>query len=233
MYTIYKHTLILDCPHKGWSYIGLTKQNLKRRWKNGTGYDPKTQPAFANAIKKYGWENFSHEVLEENITTLEEACEREKYWIAYYHTFTRDPERRGYNCTLGGEGHNGRIPSLEVRQKMSQSHLGKSHPWTEHQRQVMTGRFVGRKVSDETRKKLSISHLGKKPSAESIEKSRKAKFKKVVCVETGIMYESFIAAAESINKTAPVISACIRGKQKTAGGFHWQLYNKFEEDSKN
>ena len=35
-YTIYKHTLILDCPHKGWSYIGQTHfKKVKIRWNSG------------------------------------------------------------------------------------------------------------------------------------------------------------------------------------------------------
>jgi hypothetical protein len=100
-WVIYKHTLILDCPHKGWSYIGQTRTPTKVRWKSGYGYTNKCQ-VFRSAIDKYGWDNFTHEVLEDGILTLEEANEREKYWIAYYHTFIRDPECRGYNMTPGG-----------------------------------------------------------------------------------------------------------------------------------
>ena len=233
MYTIYKHTLTMDCSHYGWSYIGLTKQALERRWKNGTGYPESTQPYFARAIKKYGWENFTHEIIEDNIKTKAEANQREQYWIAYYHTYVKDPLCKGYNLTKGGDGHSGHSPSLETRRKMSQAHLGKSHPWTEHQRQVMTGRFIGREVSAETRKKLSLSLKGRKLSADTIEKGCKAKFKKVICVETGVIYDSLIAAAKSVDSPAPGISACIHGKRKTAGGFHWQLYNKLEEDFKN
>lgn len=103
-WVIYKHTLILDCPHKGWSYIGQTRTPTKVRWKSGYGYT-KNCNTFYNAIQKYGWDNFSHEIIEDGITTLEEANEREKYWIAYYHTFIRDPECRGYNMTPGGGAH--------------------------------------------------------------------------------------------------------------------------------
>ena len=100
-WVIYKHTLILDCPHKGWSYIGQTRTPTKVRWKSGYGYTNKCQ-VFRSAIDKYGWDNFTHEILEDGILTLEEANEREKYWIACYHTFIRDPECRGYNMTPGG-----------------------------------------------------------------------------------------------------------------------------------
>lgn len=103
-WTIYKHTLIEDCPHKGWAYIGQScKTNLNDRWKAGSGYTTKHNLVFARAIKRHTWENFSHEILETGIATQEFANEREKYWIAYYHTYIGDPECRGYNMTLGGE----------------------------------------------------------------------------------------------------------------------------------
>lgn len=101
IWRIYKHTLLTDCEHKGWSYIGITRTTLKDRWKNGAGYTK--QSLFYNAIQKYGWDSFSHELLEDNILTKELAEEREKYWIEYYHTWYRDPECRGYNLLPGGD----------------------------------------------------------------------------------------------------------------------------------
>lgn len=65
--------------------------------KNGTGY--KKCVYFYRAIKKYGWENFEHIVLEENINSLEKANEREKFWIAFYNATNKE---KGYNCTTGG-----------------------------------------------------------------------------------------------------------------------------------
>lgn len=103
-WVIYKHTLIEDCEHYGWSYIGQTCTPTKIRWKSGYGYTKNNQ-VFRSAIDKYGWDKFTHEIIEEGIQTLEEANEREKYWIAYYHTFIRDPECRGYNMTPGGGAH--------------------------------------------------------------------------------------------------------------------------------
>lgn len=231
MYTIYKHTLMLDCDHKGWSYIGMTKQPLKRRWKNGTGYPKTTQVVFARAIEKYGWDNFSHEILEEGIKTLREANKKEKYWIAYYHSFVGDPERKGYNCTVGGDGQAGHKHTAETKLKLHYSHLGKSHPWSEHQRQVMTDINKGKKLSIEIREKLSQSHKGKKQTEQTIEKIRKSHCKKVICLETGEIYNSFIEAGKSINRSAATISSCIRGKVKTAGGLHWKTYEEAKDEN--
>lgn len=53
---------------------------------------------FWNAIHKYGWEDFDHEILEQNISSQKEANDRECYWVSFYDTFYS-----GYNLTLGGD----------------------------------------------------------------------------------------------------------------------------------
>ena len=90
-YCVYKHTL----PNQK-VYIGQTC-DIKRRWHacNYTG-----NCYFYNAIQKYGWENISHEILEDNLT-LEEANEREKYYIALYQSTNSN---YGYNLRMGGDG---------------------------------------------------------------------------------------------------------------------------------
>ena len=91
-YLVYKHT-----TPNGKSYIGMTCSSIKRRAQNGKGY--LTQRVFYNAIKKYGWDNIKHEVLEEKLSH-KEACEKEKYYISKYKTTDR---RCGYNITSGGD----------------------------------------------------------------------------------------------------------------------------------
>lgn len=93
IYCVYKHT-----SPNGKCYIGITKQTLERRSQNGEGYS--TQRVFYNAIKKYGWNNFKHEILEDNLTH-NEACEREIYYISM---FKSNQSKYGYNTTSGGDG---------------------------------------------------------------------------------------------------------------------------------
>ena len=91
----------------GHMYIGQSICNSTYvkygRWGvHGQGY--RTNSYFWNAIKKYGWENFEHGFFEDNIDN-ELLNEKEKYYIALYHTYRQDPEyKSGYNLTPGGEG---------------------------------------------------------------------------------------------------------------------------------
>lgn len=91
IYCIYKHT-----SPKGKSYIGITKNTNKRFGTNGNGY--KNQPKFWNAIQKYGWENFTHEIIEDNLP-FEQACLGEELYIEIY-----DSINNGYNICTGGMG---------------------------------------------------------------------------------------------------------------------------------
>ena len=46
--------------------------------------------------------------------------------------------------------------------------------------------------------------------------------KKVVCIETDITYNSISEAGQQTNiKSGRIIDTC-RGRQKTAGGYHWE-----------
>lgn len=46
--------------------------------------------------------------------------------------------------------------------------------------------------------------------------------KRVICVETGIVYKSSKAAADSVGVSQCCISDCCRGVQKTSGGYRWK-----------
>lgn len=98
---IYKHTNNIN----GKIYIGQTKQSPIVRWQSGLGYAPHNNDkdcVFWNAIKKYGWNSFSHDIIENGIKTQEEANEREMYWIDYYRSYIGFDNANGYNMTLGG-----------------------------------------------------------------------------------------------------------------------------------
>ena len=162
---IYKHTLLIG-SHAGWSYIGQTSsKNPNTRWHGGSSY--KQCVLFWAALQKYGWDNFSHEIIEENIKSLKAANKREKYWIAYYHTWIDDPECKGYNLTSGGNSHE----TAEVtRQRLIKSHLGQVI--TEETKLKISQALKGQKRPKEVCEKISAALKGKKKSAESIAKMK-------------------------------------------------------------
>ena len=93
-YKIYCYSNLFN----GKRYIGQTYQTLERRaGKDGNNYK-KHCLYFGNAIKKDGWENFIPEILESGLT-LEEANEREEYWIKRMNT---QNSKYGYNIAFGG-----------------------------------------------------------------------------------------------------------------------------------
>ena len=117
-YCVYKHT-----SPSNKVYIGITF-NPKRRWYDGNGYLHKrkdgkyNQPLFARAILKYGWDKFTHEILEDNLSK-EQACELEKKYIQEYGS--TNPQK-GYNISFGGDIlMYGKIHSEETKQLIRQN----------------------------------------------------------------------------------------------------------------
>ena len=113
----------------GKRYIGLTRAiNPSKRWgSNGINYKQST--CFYSAIKKYGWDNFEHIILKENLTT-EEAEYWEREYIQMYNTVAPS----GYNLTYGGE-HKKEISEI-TRKRLQNSHKG--HKLSEEQCKKMS-----------------------------------------------------------------------------------------------
>lgn len=223
MFCVYKHT-----SPNGKVYIGITKDNPQNRWRSGKGYYQNVH--FIGAINKYGWDNFKHEILFYGLTK-KEACQKEIELIAKYKS--NDP-KYGYNHSIGGE-----CPALgskhseETKEKMSEMRKGKNCYW------------YGKQRDEETIKKIREAKTGTKWSAKrrAAEKNRKPVSKetrekisnagmgnqyavrhKVLCIETGIVYNSISEASRKTNITRSTIGRVCEGKKyyKTAGGYHWE-----------
>lgn len=249
IYKVYKHTLPMSISDKDndMVYIGITCQkNVEQRWLNGRGY--RNQDYFYSAIKKYGWDNFDHDILFEGLTK-KEAEQKEIELIAKYNTTDRC---RGYNRTNGGNCFGTMLQ--ETKDKISKANMGNryglGHEVSEEARrkisQSMIGnqRGKGQKISEEQkcklaeshktedfRRKLSEANKGKKHSEETKKKLSESHkglgSKKVICVETGVVYDSILDASKENNvKGRGHISACCKGTRKTAGGYHWRYYEE-------
>lgn len=236
-YYVYKHT-----SPSSKVYIGITSQNPpERRWQRGLGY--KNQKYFYNAIQKYGWDNFKHEILYSGLSK-EEAEKKEIELIAYYNSTDRN---YGYNFSNGGncvgtmlpatkkkisianKGNQygvGHIVSKESRSKISIAMIGNQHGQGQKMSDEIKEKLAASHKTDGFRKKLSKINTGKKCSNQTKKKiSQSCKglgCKKVICVETGMIYDSILEAQKTLSKKSNHISECCQGKRKTAGGYHWK-----------
>ena len=207
-YSVYMHTNKINDK----KYIGLTN-DIKRRWsRNGGEYK---RQCFYSAIKKYGWDNFEHEILFDNLT-LEEACEKEIKMIEYYKTTDKN---YGYNISTGGNtGLNDlwnddayREKQIEERKRRWENEEFRKNHLAVMKEVVKTQSYKD-KQSKQTKNRWGNGDFDffKKP---------------VMCLETGIVYESLQNASDSTNVCRSEIGKCCNKEQKTAQGYHWIFYD--------
>ena len=197
-------------------YIGITSQSANNRWRNGKGYCE--CPKFYNAINKYGWENFEHQILYIQLTK-EQAEEKEKELIAKYKT---NEKEYGYNISNGGNSI-GKM-SDETKIKISNSARGRKFS-EDHKRKIGLAQLgpknhnYGKNISNDIRLKMSIGQLNHPNSSQF-------KAKKVNQYDLqGNLIKTWNSMGEikrSLGISHCMISDCCRGKQHTAGGFIWK-----------
>ena len=93
---------LITNPINGKVYVGQTI-DYKRRMKNHGDSGKKPKQYFSRAIHKHGWENFTKEILIDDVPE-EDLDNLEINYIAFYDSFNRE---KGYNCTKGGGGASG------------------------------------------------------------------------------------------------------------------------------
>ena len=124
------------------AYIGQTVQPFKTRIRQ---HRHNRKSLIGKAIHKYGWENFTVEILE-SCTSREELNEREKYYIAFYNTVYPN----GYNLTDGGGSFS---PSKKARKNMS---IGQKRRYAKQEEHEKSSEAANKEpLSDEHRAKIS------------------------------------------------------------------------------
>lgn len=159
IYSIYEATCLIT----GKSYIGFdsawpTRKTDHKRESKKEKYNTK----FYNAIRKYGWNNFTWRLLYQSKDFKYCLEVMEPYFIQERNSLKLND---GYNMTPGGDGKKfGSFESEEVKGKKSLAHSGKTVP-PEHVAKIKASRLAnkGYAHSEETKKKLSLSRIGKAP----------------------------------------------------------------------
>lgn len=196
-YTVYRHI-----SPSGKVYIGITCMKPEYRWNHGKGYKEIDQPVFSRAIKKYGWDNITHEILYSGLTE-KDAKNLEINLIKQYKSLGLS-----YNITDGEDGgrglHNKRKKmSDETKLKMSKSRKGllagnKNPMYGRHETAPAYGKFG--KEHPASKKVYQYDLLGNF-------------IKEWDCLSD---------AQRHLNILVTHITACCNGRQKTAGGYIWK-----------
>lgn len=227
-------------------YIGQSL-DIHERWKQhekllykGTHHSKYLQ----NAWNKHGKENFEFSILmecEEN-----KLNEMEQYFIMAFDSYAP----YGYNCTYGG---NSGRPTEETKQHLSDINKGEKHPKKKAIYCIELKRVFpyARAITEEfgwnhgdvikccNGSKLSFHKMhwmyyedyleyGEVIREKKTQPKRSHK-KKVICIETNVVYESIAEAMRSTGCDSRAIHQCCNNPNRTVKGYHFSYYeeNKF------
>lgn len=223
-YCVYLHVNKFN----GKIYIGITSRKPEIRWRSGKGYSEDTY--FGRAIKKYGWDNFGHYILEYDLSK-EEAGEKEKYYIQYFNSLAPN----GYNSQPGGfidnigdktrkaciktKSHS--IICIETQQVY--------YSISEAGRQLgVSGTTINEAVNHPHLKACGYHWMRYEDYLENgYTKTFNPHYRQVICLETKEIYNSVYAASKEIGKTYNTIASCCKNKIKSAHGYHWMYLDDF------
>ena len=123
------------------------------------------------------------------------------------------------NSTWGGEGCSGRILSQETKRKIGFKNSGRKHTYEENENNRI--KHIGKRHTQEAKEKIGKSSIGRNSGKSNW------KAKKVICVNTGEIFNTIKDASRKFNCWDTNIIACCKGKHKYVGN---HLYFMYYED---
>lgn len=207
-YLVYIHINKIN----GKIYVGQTSYSAQDRWKNGQGYKGQY---FYQAIEEFGWDNFEHKIIAENLTSGE-ANRLEKDLIEQYQS---NKEQFGYNKTKGGFGSVGRLRTEEEKQKASETQkLCWQVPGRKEQASAIQKEIWN---SEEGKMQRSVQATLLWQNEEYRNKhsgANHAGAKAIRCITTGDIFPTARAAAQWAPKSNPQnIGKCCKGERQHSG----------------
>lgn len=181
----------------GMKYVGMTSLTLAERRDCGYQHNSLLQKAIKDCG---GWGCFSHVIVADNLSR-QEAESVEKSMI---HGLRKIDPSKVYNISAGGR----------------ETFLGLKHK--SESKQAIADANKNKVVSRATREKLSDAMKGKMTGKDN------PRAQKVVQYSSDgnpiNFFDTVTEAARSIGVDRRCISDCIRGRQKTSGGFVWKKF---------
>ena len=234
---------------KGKVYIGQS-HDVIGRFKTYKRYDCKNQQKLYNSLRKYSHEKHQFEIVEECLPN--ELNGREIYWVDYFQSTKKGLNIRegGEGGGLHSEetkkkmslSHTGKMWTEEQKENYIKSKT--NHPmYNDEWRDSISKSLLGREVwwndkISKARKGLPSPFKGKNHSTTTKNKmseNRKGNPKYNNIHKMTIVYQydldgNFIKQWDSIEEAKKTykgdISACCRGRQKTASKFKWSYEQK-------
>ena len=188
-------------------YVGCAS-NIRTRW-NGHLYDLRKEKHpndyLQKAWSKYGELNFKFEIIETcDITDLHE---REHYWVITLDCLDR---RKGYNLKPSDPlGHS--IHSKETKEKLRLANKGKKPSV------LCIQKLKERKLSKEHKELLIESR--KKVDFTKVHREKRGK--KIIDIETQVVYGSLAELCEKLNITTGALSRKLLGKRPNNTNFKY------------
>lgn len=242
MYSIYVITNTVN----GKQYVGYTSREVDARWKRHVYDSNNLKSGMYNSplqidIRKYGEDAFVHHVVE---TTHDKRLAIKMEDIVTEELNTIIPN--GYNRQVGYHCVHTEDSKKKISVAKTGTNSGSNNPFygkhhTDESKKKISESRKGIPLSEETKRKLSESNsgennpnYGKHHSEETKRKIREKRNNPVVCIETGIAFDSCKVASEwaGLKNGTSSISRCCKGKQKTAGGYHWMWLKDYLEQNK-
>jgi len=228
LFTVYIHTNKINSK----TYIGITSRTPRKRWgNNGNGY--KNNKYFYSAIQKYDWNNFEHEVVLVNLTK-EQAEMFEIEMIKYYKSNQRE---FGYNIASGGKhGNCGYIPTEESRRKISESNMkpvicletgGIYKLVKDCAKDINIGARCISSVCCGNQKSTHGLHFMYLSDYDENKEYVFEEPKKVICIDTGIVYNSVTECAKSLNLFKENLVKVCKHKRKHVNGLRFCYLNEY------
>jgi len=224
-YTIYK---LIDPTDNKVRYIGLTFNDLRMRLKSHLSEPGKSHKIFwIKKLKKQGLKPII-ESVEENISTYDEACQREIYYIDHFKSL-------GFDLTnMATGGNKNKKMSEESRKRMSESQKKRYETFklklSDETKQILRSSSIERFKNPEEREKLRIANKRYEDS-----KTPEQKLNDILIQDSKQVYqydkdmnliEIFPSIRDAERKTGfdrGNIAKCCKNKVVFVGGYVWRF----------
>lgn len=235
---VYVYTNLVN----GKKYVGQAKDfevRHKQHIRTALNGDPNSHDynvPFHRAIRKYGIDSFTVEILCDSLT-IEEMDYWEIYYISYFDVLVKNG--KGYNISSGGSKGNTFAGKTEEEMEVIRRKIGEyskhrkpnlGRKWSQETKDILSERakerfedktkhpMYGKHHTEESKKKNSESRKGKCVGSEN---GRARKVAQYTLNDELVRIWDCIKDVEKEYGIKGITSVC-RGKRKTAGGFKWK-----------